>query len=394
MALQAVSDMDSEEVVVANTDATATTAVVDATFTTAAGEETTTTTAPSSATTIDVEVASAVQVASIAVSDRELNDAVARLAEAQVVDAFGDVPAYSRDSYTGDGWPDSDGDCQSDRHEILIEESLVDPVLDSDGCRVETGLWVDAYDGTEYTVADLVTIDHVIPLAAAHRAGAWAWDDESKRAFASDISFPATHVGVGGDVNQAKGDSGPEDWRPPNEGAWCRYAVDWISVKDRWSLAFTTAEVDALVDMLGTCDPVTGINALGATAVAPAVVSPSTTSPPTDTTAPTPSSTTTTSSTTSSTAAPEPVTSTPTSSSSTTSTSSSTSPPTVAPATVAPATVAPTTAAPDCHPNYTPCIPNLPGDALNCGDIRGSVRVNGGDPYRLDRDGDGIGCDA
>ena len=51
----------------------------------------------------------------------------------------------------------------------------------------------------------------------------------------------------------------------------------------------------------------------------------------------------------------------------------------------------------DCHPAYEPCLPNLPGDALNCGDLTAAqkpVRVKqiGVDPYRLDRDGDGRGC--
>ena len=51
----------------------------------------------------------------------------------------------------------------------------------------------------------------------------------------------------------------------------------------------------------------------------------------------------------------------------------------------------------DCHLAYTPCLPNLPGDALNCGDLtpdQKPVTVNeiGVDPYRLDRDGDGRGC--
>ena len=52
---------------------------------------------------------------------------------------------------------------------------------------------------------------------------------------------------------------------------------------------------------------------------------------------------------------------------------------------------------PDCHPAYEPCLPNLPGDALNCGDLRSdqkpvTVLQPGTDPYRLDRDGDGRGC--
>ena len=51
----------------------------------------------------------------------------------------------------------------------------------------------------------------------------------------------------------------------------------------------------------------------------------------------------------------------------------------------------------DCHPAYSPCLPNLPGDALNCGDLTSAqkpvqVLVVGVDPYRLDRDRDGWGC--
>ena len=331
---------------------------------------TTSTTVETTTTSTVVELEVDVQAASIDVTDTEVNTARNQLAQAQLVDSFGEVPNYERDSYTGGGWPDSDGDCQSDRHEILIEESLIEPTLDADGCRVETGLWVDIYDGEEYTIADLVTIDHFIPLAAAHRAGAWAWDDQSKKAFAVDIEFAATHAGVSGDNNQAKGDSGPEDWRPPSEDAWCRYAVDWISVKNRWDLAFTNAEADALNDMLATCEPVTAINALGACAAAAAVST-------TTTTATTSTTTTTTSTTT--TSAP---------------TTTTTPPTTQAPTTAAPTTAPAATTAPNCHPNYDPCIPNFPGDALNCADVGRQVRVIGGsDPYRLDGDNDGLGCE-
>ena len=64
-----------------------------------------------------------------------------------------------------------------------------------------------------------------------------------------------------------------------------------------------------------------------------------------------------------------------------------------------PPTEPPTTTASgsDCHPAYSPCLPNLPGDALNCGDLTSNqkpvtVLQPGVDPYRLDRDGDGRGC--
>ncbi len=48
-----------------------------------------------------------------------------------------------------------------------------------------------------------------------------------------------------------------------------------------------------------------------------------------------------------------------------------------------------------CHPNYSNCLP-IVGD-LNCPDVRAlgkaPVQVIGADPYRLDADNDGIGCE-
>ena len=47
-----------------------------------------------------------------------------------------------------------------------------------------------------------------------------------------------------------------------------------------------------------------------------------------------------------------------------------------------------------CEPGYSPCLPKT-GD-LDCGDISDSkkpIHVTGSDPYRLDADCDGLGCE-
>jgi micrococcal nuclease len=64
--------------------------------------------------------------------------------------------------------------------------------------------------------------------------------------------------------------------------------------------------------------------------------------------------------------------------------------------TIRPVVPAPTPApTSSCHPSYTPCLPVV-GD-LDCADVRAlgvaPVRVLGSDPYRLDGDGDGLGCE-
>jgi endonuclease YncB( thermonuclease family) len=49
----------------------------------------------------------------------------------------------------------------------------------------------------------------------------------------------------------------------------------------------------------------------------------------------------------------------------------------------------------NCHPSYSPCLPIVAD--LDCADIRAlgvaPVRVLGSDPYRLDGDNDGFGCE-
>jgi hypothetical protein len=49
---------------------------------------------------------------------------------------------------------------------------------------------------------------------------------------------------------------------------------------------------------------------------------------------------------------------------------------------------------PGCEPGYSPCLP-ITGD-LDCWQILDSkkpIHVTGSDPYRLDSDGDGLGCE-
>ena len=52
-----------------------------------------------------------------------------------------------------------------------------------------------------------------------------------------------------------------------------------------------------------------------------------------------------------------------------------------------------------CDPNYEPCVP-IDSDVDCAGGsgngpsyVQGPVRVIGSDPYHLDRDGDGVGCE-
>lgn len=95
-------------------------------------------------------------------------------------------------------------------------------------------------------------IDHVVPLANAWRSGASKWTTAQRRAFANDLTNPQL-IAVTDNVNQAKGDDGPEAWKPPLTSYYCTYAKMWVRVKYVYDLTITSAEKNALVSMLDTC---------------------------------------------------------------------------------------------------------------------------------------------
>ena len=160
------------------------------------------------------------------------------------------LPKYHRDSWRH--WTDEDGDCQNTRAEVLIDESST-PV-GFDGCRVISGQWLAPFTETSVTDASLLDVDHMVPLANAHRSGGWAWDAAKKRAYANYLMDADHLVAVTRSANRSKGARGPEEWRPPAQSYWCAYATDWARIKDTWSLSVTRPELVALRDMLSRCN--------------------------------------------------------------------------------------------------------------------------------------------
>ena len=124
---------------------------------------------------------------------------------------------------------------------------------DSDQCRVASGQWVAPFTSAVITDPSALDIDHLVPLANAHRSGGYAWDSDRKRAYANDLSNPAHLVAVTASANRSKGAKGPEDWRPPDETYWCQYGKDWVAAKVEWELTVTPEESEALREMLEAC---------------------------------------------------------------------------------------------------------------------------------------------
>ena len=93
----------------------------------------------------------------------------------------------------------------------------------------------------------------MVPLGEAWKSGAYRWDAPRRAAYANDVNYPDHLIAVTASSNRSKGDSTPDEWRPPAHESWCRYATAWVEVKRHWALTVTTTERDALGQMLETC---------------------------------------------------------------------------------------------------------------------------------------------
>ena len=195
-------------------------------------------------------------------------------------------------------------------------------------------------------------VDHIVAAKEAFESGAWEWDVARRRAFGNDaLNLVATRDCVNrskgaGDLGEWSGSVGSgecEGVSLTGQG-WCFLAWESVEVKAAYGLSVDERERDVLLFVLGGCPEVGPM--LPAESFTLNLAGPAT-------------------------ATPTPTTE----------------------------EAKPVEADGDCHPAYTPCLPNLRGDALNCGNLAAGqrpVRVveRGVDPYRLDGDGDGIGCES
>ncbi len=164
-----------------------------------------------------------------------------------VVAPDGSMDGYDRDRFPH--WSNQGNSCNT--REVVLQRDGTDVKVD-EKCRPISGSWTSPYDGETWTDPADLDIDHVVPLAEAWRSGAALWTDEEREQFANDLDG-GNLLAVTDNVNQAKGDKAPEDWKPPLESYWCTYAIHWIDVKHTWELTVEEDEVAALEEMLDRC---------------------------------------------------------------------------------------------------------------------------------------------
>ena len=148
-------------------------------------------------------------------------------------------------------WSDFDGDCLNTRQELLKETSEVSITMTASGCTVKTGKWYDPFSGKTYKKASDLDIDHVIPLAWAHRHGGANWSTSKKEKFANDRQ---NLLVVDDGLNSSKSDQGPTEWMPPNHAYRCEYLAQWVLVMSEYpTLNMTSGEKRVFNKQLGSC---------------------------------------------------------------------------------------------------------------------------------------------
>ncbi len=93
-------------------------------------------------------------------------------------------------------------------------------------------------------------IDHVVALADAWRTGAQKLPEQQREQLAND---PIELLAVDGPTNESKGDQDASAWLPTNASFRCAYVADQITVKQAYGLWVTSAERDAMQDVLTNC---------------------------------------------------------------------------------------------------------------------------------------------
>jgi hypothetical protein len=164
------------------------------------------------------------------------------------------MTGYSREEF-GQAWLDADRNGCDTRNDILrrdLLEAVTKP--GTRGCVQLTGILPDPYLGRSVPftrgAGDDVDIDHVVALGNAWATGAARADIRTRAAFAND---PLNLLAVDAHTNRSKGDGDAATWLPPYRPFRCAYVARQIAVKVKYRLWLTRPERDAMVRVLTTC---------------------------------------------------------------------------------------------------------------------------------------------
>ena len=142
-------------------------------------------------------------------------------------------------------WDDEDGDGMNTRLEILSLE------------KVGNVGWYSRWDGEWYAgegglSAPRFDIDHIVSLKEAWRSGADEWSARDKDTFADDM---LNLTAVTASSNRSKGAKDASEWLPSEASGKCYLLIRVIQVKTKWSLSIDQDEYTALKELTESCGP-------------------------------------------------------------------------------------------------------------------------------------------
>ena len=171
------------------------------------------------------------------------------------------VEGYDRDDWSH--WDSYGSSCWNIRDEVLFRQAVrVDTMRDREGdvtekkdeaCEITSGEWLDPYTGSTFTNPQDLDIDHFVPLGEAYASGGDAWNDDKRRDYANDLSYPLHLVAVSSSANSSKGAKDPFEWMPENEAYTCQYLYHWIDIKEEWGLGMDKKEANFIENELTSC---------------------------------------------------------------------------------------------------------------------------------------------
>ena len=208
------------------------------------------------------------------------------------------MTGYSRAAF-GSAWTDANDDllghngCDT-RNDILGRDLHgITYKAGTHSCAVLTGALTDPYTARSIAftrgvaTSTAIQIDHVVALGDAWQTGAQHLSPQARVDLAND---PLELLAVDGPTNEAKGDGDAATWLPPNKAYRCAYVARQVAVKARYGLWVTSAEHDAIAQVLTTCTTQTAPSEPGtpptAAPSAAAGAAPASTSAPATTAAP------------------------------------------------------------------------------------------------------------
>lgn len=134
-------------------------------------------------------------------------------------------------------WDDQDNNCLNTRQELLKQRSKIPVIIKK--CRVKNGIWDDFYFNEELKEASDIDIDHVVPVAHAHKHGGHKWSRKEKQIFYNDGE---NLVITNKKYNRQKGSKDFTEWLPVQKAYACKYAKQWFYIKEKYKLKISEKE--------------------------------------------------------------------------------------------------------------------------------------------------------